>query len=93
MLHKKLAILTALVMIASIVLSACGPTQEPVVVKETSVVVVTVMVPGEEVPVEVTKIVEKEVVVTATPVPVEKASSLVKRTSSDHVAPRSLECL
>jgi len=73
MLNKKLAILTVLVMIATVVLAACGPTPEPVVIKETSVVVETVVVEkeGKTVVEEVTAIVEveKEVVVTATPVP------------------------
>jgi peptide/nickel transport system substrate-binding protein len=74
MLNKKLAILTVLVMIAPLVLAACGPTPapaEPVIIKETSVVVETVIVEkeGEEVQVEVTKVVEVEKVVTATPEP------------------------
>jgi peptide/nickel transport system substrate-binding protein len=71
MLNKKLAILTIVVLIAPMVLSACGPTPEPVVVKETSVVVETVVVEkeGETVVQEATRIVEKEVVVTATPEP------------------------
>ncbi len=71
MLNKKLATLTVLVMIAPLVLAACGPTPEPVVIKETSVVVETVVVEkeGEEVQVEVTKVVEVEKVVTATPEP------------------------
>jgi oligopeptide transport system substrate-binding protein len=75
MLNKKLAILTLLVLIAPIVLSACGPTPEPVVIKETSIVVETVVVEkeGEKVVEEVTKVVEVEkeveVVVTATPEP------------------------
>jgi ABC-type oligopeptide transport system substrate-binding subunit len=71
MLNKKLAILAALVMIASLVLAACGPTPEPVVIKETSVVVETVVVEkeGETVVQEVTSVVEVEKVVTATPEP------------------------
>jgi len=71
MLNKKLAILTIVVMIAPLVLSACGPTPEPVVIKETSVVVETVVVEkeGQTVVQEATRIVEKEVVVTATPEP------------------------
>jgi peptide/nickel transport system substrate-binding protein len=71
MFNKKLAILTILVMVAPLVLAACGPTPEPVVIKETSVVVETVVVEkeGETVVEEVTSIVEKEVVVTATPEP------------------------
>ena len=74
MLNKKLAILTVLVMIAPLVLAACGPTPapaEPVVIKETSIVVETVVVEkeGEEVQVEVTKVVEVEKVITATPEP------------------------
>jgi len=71
MLNKRLAILTILVMVAPIILTACGPTPAPVVIKETSIVVETVIVEkaGEEVAVEVTKVIEKEVIVTATPVP------------------------
>jgi peptide/nickel transport system substrate-binding protein len=74
MLSKKLAILTILVMIAPLVLAACGPTPvppEPVVIKETSIVVETVEVEvkGETVVEEVTKVVEVETVVTATPEP------------------------
>jgi hypothetical protein len=78
MLNKKLAILTILVMIAPMVLSACGPTPEPVVIRETSVVVETVMV--EQTPVEVTSIVEKEVVVTATPEPTTGPAGVAKIT-------------
>ncbi|RPI56734.1 MAG: hypothetical protein EHM56_04265, partial [Chloroflexi bacterium] len=71
MLNKKLAILTLVVMIAPLVLVACGPTPEPIVVKETSVVVETVVVEkeGETVVQEATRIVEVEKVVTATPEP------------------------
>lgn len=71
MFSKKLAILVILVMVAPLVLAACGPTPEPIVIKETSVVVETVVVEkeGETVVEEVTSIVEKEVVVTATPEP------------------------
>ena len=69
--NKKLAILTLVVMIAPMVLAACGPTPEPVVIKETSVVVETVVVEkeGQTVVEEATKIVEVEKVVTATPEP------------------------
>ncbi len=69
--NKKLAILTLVVMIAPMILAACGPTPEPIVIKETSVVVETVVVEqaGETVVQEATRIVEKEVVVTATPEP------------------------
>jgi peptide/nickel transport system substrate-binding protein len=71
MLNKKLAILTVVVLIAPLILSACGPTPEPVVIKETSVVIETVVVEqeGQTVVQEATRIVEKEVVVTATPEP------------------------
>jgi oligopeptide transport system substrate-binding protein len=75
MFNKKLAILVVLVMVAPIVLAACGPTPEPVVIKETSIVVETVVVEkeGEKVVEEVTKVVEVEkeveVVVTATAAP------------------------
>ena len=69
--YKKLAILTLLVMIAPIVLAACGPTPEPVTIVETSVVVETVVVEveGEKVVQEQTVVVETEKVVTATPEP------------------------
>jgi peptide/nickel transport system substrate-binding protein len=71
MLNKKLAILAILAMIVPLVLAACGPTPEPVVIKETSVVIETVVVEkeGETVIQEATKIVEVEKVVTATPEP------------------------
>jgi len=74
MLNKKLAILAIAVMIVPMILTACGPTPAPVVVKETSVVVQTVVV--EQTPVEVTSIVEKEVVVTATPEPTAGAAEV-----------------
>jgi hypothetical protein len=78
MLNKKLALLTVLVMIAPIILAACGPTPEPVVIKETSVVVETVVVEkeGETVVEEVTKVVEVEKVVTEV-VEVEKEVEVV----------------
>jgi peptide/nickel transport system substrate-binding protein len=73
MLNKKLAILAILVMVAPLVLAACGPTPEPIVerIVETSVVVETVVVEqaGETVIQEVTSVVEVERVVTATPEP------------------------
>ena len=71
MLNKKLAILAIAVMIVPLILTACGPTPEPVVIKETSVVVETVVVEkeGETVVQEVTSVVEVEKVVTATPEP------------------------
>jgi peptide/nickel transport system substrate-binding protein len=71
MFSKKLAILVILVMVAPLALAACGPTPEPVVIKETSVVVETVVVEkeGEAVIEEVTSVVEVEKVVTATPEP------------------------
>jgi peptide/nickel transport system substrate-binding protein len=61
----------AAALIAWLLLGGCGPTPEPVVIKETSVVVETVMVEkaGETVVEEVTKVVEVEKVVTATPQP------------------------
>jgi peptide/nickel transport system substrate-binding protein len=73
MLNRKLAILAILVMVAPLVLGACGPTPEPIVIRETSVVIETVVVEkeGETVVEEATRIVEKEVVVTATPEPEE----------------------
>jgi len=73
---KKLTILTILVLIVPMILAACGPTPEPVVIKETSVVVETVVVEGA--PVEVTKVVEVEKVVTATPA-AEEAEAKVLR--------------
>jgi peptide/nickel transport system substrate-binding protein len=77
--NKKLAILIVVVMIAPLVLAACGPTPEPEIVKETVVVteketvVVTekeTVVVTEQEEVQVTKEVPVEVVVTATPEPV-----------------------
>jgi peptide/nickel transport system substrate-binding protein len=81
MLNKKLAILTVLVMIAPLVLAACGPAPapaEPVVIKETSIVVETVEVEvkGETVVEEVTKVVEVEKVITATPEPEPEGEAL-----------------
>jgi oligopeptide transport system substrate-binding protein len=71
MFSKKLAILVVLAMIAPIVLTACGPTPEPVTIVETSVIVETVVVEkeGEKVIEEVTVVSEVEKVVTATPEP------------------------
>jgi peptide/nickel transport system substrate-binding protein len=71
MFNKKLAILTLVVLIAPLALAACGPTPEPIVIKETSVVKETVVVEkeGQQVVEEVTKVVEVEKVVTATPEP------------------------
>jgi peptide/nickel transport system substrate-binding protein len=71
MFTKKLAILAIVVMIAPVILTACGPTPEPVVIRETSVVVETVVVEqaGEEVVKEITSVVEVEKIVTATPEP------------------------
>jgi len=68
---RKLAVLIVLIMIASMMLAACGPTPEPVVIKETSIVVETVEVEveGEVVIQEVTVVAEVEKVVTATPEP------------------------
>jgi peptide/nickel transport system substrate-binding protein len=77
--NKKLALLAVVVMIAPMVLGACGPTPEPQIVKETVVVsaketvVVTekeTVVVTEKEQVEVTKEVPVEVVITATPEPV-----------------------
>ena len=65
---KKWAAVIGLLVIASMVLTACGPAPTPEVVEK---VVKETMVVKEEVQVEVTKVVEKqvEVVVTATPLP------------------------
>jgi oligopeptide transport system substrate-binding protein len=70
---KRFTILAVVIVIMALVLAACGPAAEPEVIRETSVVVETVIVEkeGETVIEEVTKVVEvaKEVVVTATPQP------------------------
>ncbi len=74
--NKKLAILAVLVMIAPLVLAACGPTPEPSTIVQTVVVEQTKVVPGEEKTVVQTVEVEKTIVatqiveVTPTPVPV-----------------------
>ncbi len=80
--NKKLAVLVVLVMIAPIVLAACGPTPEPEVIVETVVVEQTKIVTEEgevvtiveTVPVEIEKTVVEEVIVevTAVPEPVER---------------------
>jgi len=57
--------LLSLVLVAGLVLAACGPTPTPQVIKETVVVekeVEVTKVVEKEVPVEVTKVVEKEVI-------------------------------
>jgi len=71
MLKKRLAILAMVAMIAPLILAACGPTPTPQIIKETSVVVQTVVVEKAGTPIvqEATKIVEVEKVVTATPEP------------------------
>lgn len=82
MFGKKLAILAVLLMIAPIVLAACGPTPEPQVVEKivTQQVEVTKIVEkeGEQVTVIETQIVEVPVEVTVAPPPPEPA--LVKDT-------------
>jgi peptide/nickel transport system substrate-binding protein len=78
---KKLAILVVLVMIAPLVLTACGGAAEPEVQIQT--VVETVVVEGEAVEVEVTRVVEETVVetvveeveVTAVPEPVDRTGA------------------
>jgi peptide/nickel transport system substrate-binding protein len=80
--NKKLAILVVLVMIAPIILAACGPTPEPEVIVETVVVEQTKIVTEEgetvveiqTVEVEVEKTITEEVIVevTAVPEPVER---------------------
>jgi peptide/nickel transport system substrate-binding protein len=78
---KKLAILVVLVMIAPLVLTACGGEAEPEVQIQT--VVETVVVEGEAVEVEVTRVVEETVVetvveeveVTAVPEPVDRTGA------------------
>jgi len=84
MFNKKLAILVVLVMIAPIVLAACGPTPEPEVIVQTVVVEQTKIVEKEgqtvvetvtevqTVEVEKTVVEEKVVEVTPTPAPVER---------------------
>jgi len=74
--NKRLAILGSIVLIASMLLSACGPTATPEVIIQTGVpVVITEVIPGQDVPVTVV-VTSPPVVVTATPVPVEKAKVL-----------------
>ncbi|MBN1135378.1 MAG: ABC transporter substrate-binding protein, partial [Anaerolineae bacterium] len=87
--NKKWSILLGLVVVASMLLSACGPTAEPqvvtappVVVTElvpgaTSVVEVEVTVPPEVVEIKETVEVVKEVVVTATPEPSKRTGAWV----------------
>ena len=78
---KKLAILVVLVMIAPLVLTACGGEAEPEVQIQT--VVETVVVEGEAVEVEVTRVIEETVVeeveveveVTAVPEPVDRTGA------------------
>jgi peptide/nickel transport system substrate-binding protein len=85
MINKKLAILVVLLMIAPIVLAACGPTPEPEIRVETVVVEQTRVVTeeGEEVIKVETVVVEKEVPVevevevTAVPEPVERTGAWV----------------
>ena len=62
---KRAMFLLSLVLVAGLVLAACGPTPTPQVIKETVVVekeVEVTKVVEKEVPVEVTKVVEKEVI-------------------------------
>jgi peptide/nickel transport system substrate-binding protein len=74
MLNRKLAILVVLVMIAPIVLAACGPTPEPQVVVETVVVEQTRVVEVEGTPQTIVETVQVEVTApvqpTAEPEPV-----------------------
>ena len=74
--NKRLAILGSLVLIASMLLTACGPTATPQVIIQTGVpVVITELVPGEETVKEVV-VTSPPVIVTATPEAVEKAKVL-----------------
>ena len=78
---KSILWLVSLLVVASMILAACGPTPEPQIIEKpvevTRVVVETQVVEGEAV--EVTRVVKEEViqevVVTATPEPVEKAEA------------------
>jgi len=73
--NKKLAILVVLVMIAPIILAACGPTPEPETIVNTVIETVeverTVIVEGEVQTITEVETVEVEKVVTATPPPPE----------------------
>jgi len=74
--NKRFAILGTFVLIASMLLTACGPTATPEVIIQTGVpVVITEVIPGQDVPVTVI-VTTEPVVVTATPEPVEKAKIL-----------------
>ncbi len=74
--NKRLAILGSLVLIASMLLTACGPTATPEVIIQTGVpVVITELVPGQETVKEVV-VTSPPVIVTATPEAVEKAKVL-----------------
>jgi len=74
--NKRFAILGTLVLIASMLLTACGPTATPQVIIQTGVpVVVTELVPGEETVKEIV-VTSPPVVVTATPEPEVKAKIL-----------------
>jgi len=76
MFHKRLVVIFGLVIVVSMVLSACGPAPTPEVVEKEVQVEVTRIV-KEEVQVEVTKIVKEEVVVTPTPAPAKPEGMLV----------------
>jgi len=79
--NKKLAILAVLVMVAPLVLAACGPTPAPSTVVQTVVVEQTKVVPGETVvqtvEVEKTVVATQVVEVTPTPVPVTRKGAWV----------------
>jgi peptide/nickel transport system substrate-binding protein len=70
-LHRKLSVVVALIMVATLLVVACGPTPAPQVIEKvvTAVVKETVMVEGtpQVVEVEVTKVVEVQAEVTAVP--------------------------
>ncbi len=72
MLNKKLAVLLAVLVTVSMLLSACAPATPQIVEKQVTVVVEKEKVVEKTVVVEQTKVVEKEKLITATPAPTVK---------------------